>query len=244
MLAVTSCDKSRFRAKIAKLTANEPTCTREALKVMGALITDHLESNAPEDTSRYIRGWQQASVQAGCGPRMLRPLNPSSRRQKFLDSLAAQVRYFDGVVAHYERIMEDWYIKPNRKRKGYWHKLVRRRDKAAWRRNRALQELEKYMAHEHALFFDAGAYAERKNSRQLSTVRTKIYGGTGRILVGTHGAILQLHNLEPHSTIVEKWLKPMAKASKAVLQFGAKRVGQTYLKELLNGTGIPLKPAV
>ncbi|MBL8762320.1 MAG: hypothetical protein JNL50_13570 [Phycisphaerae bacterium] len=202
--------KKRYAAIEAQRGMHRRTLTiMRAEKLLAAI-----ERLARRDTNRYVRGWMQAGTGAGLRVGVMPPLQKSKRRDEFLRKLDDQVRLWRGVAERKQAVLRDWYTRKNRRPDAFSRKLTSEINKAERRAARAEDELRKFLTAgtSAVLFFDAGAFVERFNKRKLSTVRDKVYGGTGRVVDSPFGTFILLHNKEPHPTILERRFRTVATA--------------------------------
>ncbi len=258
-MSETTVDDRKFRAIVDRLrVAQEPRLA--ALKSQGELFIDEVDRRTPRDTNRLIRGWYQAANDADLTYRPLPPLSPSSRREKWLEVLREQVAYWEAEVAEQTRYItlyeeEDAkspLTKTGRKRKRrtsqpFYRKMVRLRRRAEKRLTRATEELNKALETEAIVLVDQGRFgadvrgykAGRKaftksGLRKLTTVRDRIYGGSGSIERVGRLLILTLHNLEFHASFVERMARfghPVRTAKMIVRQAGGRTMTRAFIKK-------------
>lgn len=226
-------DVSGLNRRVEQMLARTAEASRAALAAYGEALVDNIDRIAPRDSNRYVAGWVGAGNAAGLTTRVVPRIQKSSRYDKFLDELRQQVERLEKRIRRWQIGMENWYHnRPERPRKGWYRKAEREVRKLYKRYVRAIQELGKAEASETFLFFDAGAFVERKNKRALSTVRTKVYGGTGKIVTDGWSAKLELHNLEPHATIVEARFGVVAIASRGVKALGYRKASKEFIARI------------
>lgn len=195
------------------------------------------------DTNRYINGWIGALRDAGIQSIPMRPYKDSKRREEYLEALAKQydgtadlVDKLESQVEFYER--EDRNAtprkdgKPRKKRMNQPHvkKLVKNLRWWTRRRDKVLKIYEDAIT-EHAILFFHRRVHHRK-TRDFHTIRTKIYGGSGRILIVGNQVIVELRNLEAHPRLVERNPKighPVRTAYSKLRAFGLRRASKRYM---------------
>lgn len=217
-----TADLSKFKAELDLIARQGPGASREAVKVMGRDFIQEVEMISPRDTNRYVRGWLEAGTAAGVGNFPAPPVVPSRVGEKLKAFFLAQFEKWDYIVRRNER-------------SGRSDKWTR---KAIKLRDRAAEELAKYTETAIAVgvrVVDGRAFSVGRG-RNLATVRTKVYGGTGSITRNGHETIVLLHNLEAHASIVEYLYRIRARAGARARVFGVKSVSRKYFNEVVKGT--------
>lgn len=187
--------------------------------VMTAIIT-----NVPHDTNRLKRGYAMAANQANLGPFPVPDVQASKYRKDLGNRLSYQIAKFENSVAFWERIIQTRYL--SKGRKGKWLRDAQSKKRTAEKRlARAKEEADKFGATDSALVI----FRSSKSGLTM-TVRDKVYGGEGREISrpGFHG--YQIHNLEPHASIVEKNTRVVAKALADGKALGLKMKGRYTFK--------------
>lgn len=196
------------------------------IRSLGGTLVEILDQLSPKDTHRYVNGWILAGRDAGVTEKQPYPLVESARRSRFVQRLTDQIteyekllKYYEGRVAQHEhyaararqddfsagprqdgrprkrRVNQPWYQRNTKKINEY-----KRKAKAAEKRlQRAAEERAKVVGDATFIFFDRNF-----SGRNLSTVRTTVYGGVGRIDNGPRGPTVHLTNREPHVRPVER----------------------------------------
>lgn len=239
-----------FHRKIQATKAASTAARNAAGKEMGGIFIDAIVELTARDTNRTVDAWVQAGREAGVTDRPRIPLKPSKSRAKFLNQMRDEIAYFlgeiekaQGWVDKYDR--EDQTRHSRRKSNG---KLPKRRKsqpfykkqkaiirKATKNATRAAEELAKAEGSESAIFFDANSIVQRKKNRKFTTVRAKVYGGSGSVLLDRARYIVTLINKEPQARIIEKHPHlghPLATARAMTRRFGIQRVGRKYRNSL------------
>lgn len=223
-------DDSTFRKRKALVMNNRLKAREQALRVLSERFITYIVNNAPKDTNRFVRAYQQAGNDLGLGPYVVAPVLPG-RFQANVRRLQNQVFKWDYIVSRYEREGRTMYkgVKKNGPDKGYV--------KAKALRDRAVEELNKLLeAGEGSGAIVMGGSKKAKGVKRLATVRTQVYGGEGRWLVGPNTTAARIHNKEPHASIVDRNTRVVSNGMRAVRRFGGQRVSEKYLREAAKGT--------
>ncbi len=217
-----------YRAQVLAGVRSRLTADREAMVSLAGDFVGNIARNAPRDTNRFVRSFVEAGEKIGVRGVPKPPIKASSRYQLYLKALVRQVARFDSLIAMWEGRAKNWYEAKGRTGEPYYRKIQNTIRSLERKRRRAFEELEKAKGNEAIIFMDehgdiVGTNAYR--GRDVSTVRVKVYGGDGRIVVanGQVGAVL--HSLEPHANLVERRFKVVAAAKAA-----SRRAGLRHLK--------------
>lgn len=207
---------SKFKKRVGAVRRGMDLAAKRALVAGADASVDVVESIAPVDTGRFLAGWQRAALKAGSAvggkARMVQPIDFSqSRHERVLERLWHQVEFIAREVKWRKERLYLWYDSRGRRYGDYGRSLARKIKTWEKRYSRALEEFQKAAAAEGTgvpvLVIGSGA------GRKLSTVRTKVYGGTGRLIVRGGGLVeVLMKNLEPHAQILEAKLQVMARA--------------------------------
>ncbi len=216
----------------------------------------HLTSR--RDTRRYVRGWQMAGRDLGVWD-VVEPVRPSASAERHIETLEKQIARLEKSIGILEkdakekrRLFDLWFTSRGRKVTPKGRQMLRRAARAEDRAKvlyellgRAERELEKYLASPGAIVFYAARGArsrakanldgtKRKSTRRrLTTVRDKVYGGTGRIIFSGATARVTLHNKEAHTSLVERRYHTVREARRVAQQTApARRLGAKALGEL------------
>jgi hypothetical protein len=207
-------DTSRFHQKLMGLERAGRAADEAALVVLGDFFVDKVVELTPKDTNRAVNGWIQAGREAGVTHRAMLPYNAASRRQQWIDELGAEAAAFERSVTYRQSLKDradaqDMANAGRRKKNGKayakrartrsYKENVRKLRLAERRLGRVREEIAKATGSENFIFFSS-----RFSKRNFSTVRTQIYGGTGRMEVGPNGGFVELTNREPHVRVIEK----------------------------------------
>lgn len=240
-LTVTGNAEQLIR-KVGIAAAARVAADRVAVVEIAREFTRHVADHAPKDTNRFVRSIVQAAQDVGVKGIPLPAIKASSRYQKYLVALVAQVESNVYQRKWWERRAYAWYESKGRTRDKYYQKILSQIRKYQRWEIRSREELEKAKGNEALIFLDEHGAINRLNrsekSRNISTVRVKVYGGDGRIVVlgGTVGAVLV--SREPHANFVEKRFGTVA-AAKAHVR-GASMPGLTsqYAKQVRTAMGL------
>lgn len=233
----------------AKMDALERVVPREMVApALLGIVEDwgmYLETFAPEDTRRFRRGWALSLRDVGITAMALKPLRKAKFADNITERLEKQVAWAErqhlkarGFYLFWSRIYNTRYADQNRK--GKWERDCRlKRNKAGTRLNYTEKVLSR--ARENLRFWQGGgeesgaliifgrgrktlANGKKDPDLKLSNlirVITKVYGGEGRAVIGGGGRVeIKLHNMEPHTSIVES-RKKVLRAARDFARAGA-----------------------
>lgn len=218
-------DLSGFNRKLANLKASLPGASAVALQrvmrpAMGAII-----GAVAIDTHRMVRGFQIAANQARLGPFSVDAVARSGRSEQYVRKLEAQAEKAAKRLSMWLR-WRDHYIQKNRTRQPYFQKIMReldasRRSSAAWVYERVLEEIRKYAATE-----GTGVVIENRGRAVSLTVRDKVYGGSGAMVLTPTGVYVIIRNLEPHAIIQERRRRTVSTVLKGAKKAGSVRAAK------------------
>lgn len=252
MKPITRIDASKLYRRLGYMKIASKGARHEAAREMGADIIRRCDSIAPRDTNRYVRGWQQAGNTAGITRIRLASVKASGNHDKFVEILTKQYQFWrtieEQTTEAYKRLYGYRDSAPSSKRRRSagmtpgQREMQKRILKARRNVERAQQELERVVTHKEAAIliggftpFDKGL---KNGGRSLTaTVRVNIYGGQGNITDTPTETFVYLHNKEPHSQIVERNTKTLAKATAAAKALGLKTVGRKYIQAIKVAAG-------
>lgn len=220
-------DNRQLRRKLGALDRNTPAASAAALKgVMGGAM-DEIIRGTPVDTARLKAGYAQAANAAGLGPFPVPAIKESKNYGAAVDKLTDQLAFWQRIVDRYEREgrTDKWY-----------RRAVRTRDQAAAQ----LAKLTKTSV-VVGLFANAGGPGRRLKT----TVRDKVYGGTGEFRMVGGMPFYRIHNREFHATFVERGQKGNSRGNYVVKTaltkaraFGVRRHRGKFLDTVTAGTGV------
>lgn len=225
-------DDTVFKNKLRIVRSRRDKARTKSLIQLGKRFAQVAYQISPADTRRYVNALAQACNAAGIGPLPVLPLRPSKFKDKHGQKLRRQ-------IAKYDTLLQLWYgatwtddlPTKNAGKNGKapkWFKRLKRY------RRRAAEELAKFEGDEAGTALYIGG-----NTRRIATVRTKVYGGTGRIISGADDTVIYLHNKEPHANLVERRVRVIWRAIRVAKGRGPlKRMRNTYVKEVAAGTGM------
>mgnify|MGYP007005600441 CR=1 FL=1 len=205
-------DISAMQARVKATQRAVAVAGRSAVVAAGDALVDAIERIAPYDTNRYIRGWQLAIQAAGSGvegakTRQVKALKESRFMAQNFDRLDRQVKRLEKARSGLVNRLQKWFYGTGRPL-GKWGR----------RAEAKVAQLDKLIVRakvQRRLIDDDEGTAlviGRGYGRRLTTVRTKVYGGTGRSFSRGGRASLYLRNLEPHASIVESNSRVVEKA--------------------------------
>lgn len=215
-----------LQAKVAKWTqAAQKAAGVSVIDLMNPVMRQILDKT-PTDTNRLKRGYAMAANDATLGPFSVPKIQPSKYRGQLNDRFAIQIIRFENMVTFWERLIYNRYTSKNRHDK--WERDAERKLRVARKRlARAQQEAAKFGFTPEAI----AIFRSSKNGLTI-TARTKMYGGVGkRVQVpGFNG--VEIHNLEPHASIVESYKHAIRDAFATVSGSGLVRFKNSYLKNI------------
>jgi hypothetical protein len=225
------------RAVEVAVRARETAAADAGSALAGAFVEAHTDVS-PKDTNRYANGFIDAGRKAGVTDRPLLPYQRSARHEAYVEKLEKQLEGYVKVRDTWQT-WQNHYISSHRTGEPYYRKIVRRLKKAEKNVTRAIRELGRAYGSESIIFFDREAYANRRQSRSLSTVRAEPVGGRGEVVTGPHGAVTILTNMEPHAVLVNRNPNlghPVTAAIQATRVLGLQRVSKKYVEGLKPST--------
>lgn len=247
-----------FLGRVRAWSETRRVTTRTQSAAIGAhAFTSFLVKAARRDTNRYVRGWALANNMAGLPSIPVPQIVPSKYAETYLKILGDQVDTFSMRAAQLDRLIEDRFRRTGRPMRGvYYRELSGKLERTLVRLEKAREELRK-AARRHelkipdylfmGLYNKGGIYtpikgvnSKGKTARQLVSIRTKVYGGDGRMVVTDTATIFQLHNREPHATLVEHRWGYVWVALRFARSTGIRQMGKRYVSGMEFALG--LKP--
>lgn len=218
-------DISGLKKRVDSMLAKSADAAGLSVESLMNPVMRQIVGEVPVDTHRLQRGYAMAANQAGLGPFPVPAVNPSKWRDKVNMETAAQIDRFERAVKYWKNIIQYRYVAKGRSTgKGYTDAL----------KKLAMYEKRLRKAQIIAARFGFGLesiaiYRSSKTGITV-TVRDKVYGGEGkRVQVpGFNG--VEIHNLEPHASIVESYDHTVRDAFAAAKGTGLVRFKNSYLK--------------
>jgi hypothetical protein len=208
-------DRRGLERKLKAMANRSPAARREAVIIMTGEVVRRALGLSPTDTNRYYRGWALAGNAAGVGHYLVPPLRKASWSETILARLAKEERYWDFVVQRYEGQgrADKWYAR-----------AVRERTKARTELDRFAENLAE----------SGGAIIGFNiiGGGRRPTVRHKVYGGEGRVVTIGERTVVELHNKEPHASLVEWRYGIMRRASSGFRGVGLRKGGRHYIRKM------------
>lgn len=233
-----------FLRRMDRLQRQIPEVRDKAVKESVRHGTVWIITNAPKDTRRFVRGTAMAANAAECGPVPVAQVQRSNRHDEYVQQLEEQVGRWQNMV-EWNTGRRD-YLYPNGapqriKRSGLYFKLTREIEKAEHLLMRAKEELGKATNNESILLIGYGTgFSRQQKGRKLSTVREKVYGGTGRFVSEKYAAWAELNILEPHAKFVERKYRLFYQAIGVTRAFGIGKLN-TNLRTLARKSGFEVR---
>lgn len=222
-------DSTELHRRAAEIKRRFGPAARGGVEQINALIAVRVDETAPRDTNRYVRGWLLACADVGPIPAYIPPLAASSRHQQYLAKLEKEYKRVVKMAQAERRALEFLYLnKPNRNRNtpGF-RKLQNKINKLEKWAERLIEEYIKLDGDPSGLLMDA-----ERGGRNYSTVRVGVFGGRGMVTEHSDRVIVSLHNLEPHTTIVEKRYEVMRRAMREVKSLGLSTVAAAIVRRI------------
>jgi len=233
----------RARTQAPRRTSSERT---SAAAVGAHAFGVFIQRASRRDTNRFVRGWAIANNLTGLPSLPVPNVVPSRHAATYLKILGDQVDAFSAMVGKYEYLIESRFRRVNRPMRGkYYNELSSALTRAYTRLERAREELRS-AARKHSLnipdYLFIGLYnkdgqyrpmigknTRGRTARQLATIRTKVYGGTGRAVINDYQSVFVLHNREPHVTLLEARYHYVASAARMARVLGVKKMATKYV---------------
>lgn len=218
-----SVDTRVFDAKMRKAQAAIPVEAVKAVRDGVAGVVHRVLETGRRDTNRYVRGWALAGAEATKQAFPTPAVVESKRAQQILGRLVEQLEYWTFIVRRYERQgrTDRWY------------------NQAVRRRLSAIKQIEKFSSGGGAsIAFDLYSYQRARDGRALTTIRNKIYGGSGRTLLLGEKVFVEIHNKEPHTSVVEYRWGTLAKASFEFRGLGMRKYGKKFVTNVARKSGL------
>jgi len=212
-------DPTMMQRRLDAVRRALPEIHMNAIMEGNALIAIRVDETARRDTNRFVRGWLMACKDIGPIPVAIPSVKYASRHAAYVAKLKAELRTYQDDLHTLDTQIDAWFSGPGRKRGAGYAKMLNRRAKLIQWSERLKEEIIKAEGEVSIVFFDM-----ERGRRNYSTVRTAIYGGKGRVVTNGVRAIATMHNLEPHTTIVERRDRIMARAMNELRAFGMTRI--------------------
>ena len=228
-----TADHSGLHRRHVSINRALPIAARAAVVAGADAVVDAIERTGPRDTNRYVRGWQESAIKAGGKPRMVLPVVEGRFATFQIGQLEKQVRRIEGQIRWRSERFERW----SKGRDGRPRKLSKWMHAERRRIYSLVNLLERAKEHLRlAMGSDSFVLIGRGYGRRISTVRTKVYGGTGRVRFTGGAAKIELRNREPHVRIVESRQASLARAvASAMPGEVADRVFAAEMRRLAGG---------
>lgn len=231
-------DTTRFQARMRQIRRMTPAARQEALGEVVGLVSRVAQATLRHDTNRNRRGWAMAHNAADAalrgalgGPVPVPALTASRRAKSNLARLVKRKTYL-------QRLLRSWYgdsgAGPTTRKPDRWHgKLVA-----------ALRKVEEQLQNYDEYSLIIGPRASAGLSAWANILRHKVYGGTSRIVQHGERTLVTLHNLEPHSSIVESRDRDWRAALRLARMAGLARISKAFVRRLASessgrGGGFP-----
>lgn len=204
---------SQFHRRVMALEAAGHAADAAAVRALGGFFIETVVDLTAKDTNRAANGWIQAGREAGVTDRAMLPYKATGRRDRWIAELREEEASFQRLVDRFRSFKERDDAADSRKaglRRRDGKRYAKRSRTASYKANaRKLRKFEKRLARVREEIAKAEGsdsfvfFSARFSRRNYSTVRTKIYGGTGRIEIGPNSAMAEFVNREPHVRAIE-----------------------------------------
>lgn len=236
MRPTVSVDSSGLRARVEQAIARSPRAREDATMTMVEFVGEYLQQYWPRDTNRSWNGFAQALRDVGLTRFTDEPLRESRARERIVAALTGQVATNEYLLNRVQGRIDAWYIRPGRKRDRHYHRLTREARRHTKDLERARTALEQYLGNNHAILIDdAGILiaqpGQRGQRRRVSTVRYRVYGGSGAVRDQGGVYVVELRNHEPQTRFVERKRRILAAAGGHVRTAGLRAVAAQYLRQ-------------
>jgi len=236
---------AKMKQAHARIRQAAPAARVAMIRQHARSIVHGLASLSPRDTNRYVRGWIIAGKMVGVGDVPLPVIKESKYKREYIEAMLAQIERLEGKVQAIDGLIWAWYEKPGRRKAGYYHKLEDRKRVAEHRVSKARDVLRRYIDRTDSIVMGVGintrqlkgggtrvrSWWAKDQGRQLSvTIRDRVYGGRGRLILAQHRAVLVLSNLEPHARIIERKRGVLAAADAGARLAGLRKLGSGYVR--------------
>lgn len=211
-------DTSAFDRRMDRVLQRHNEARVVATKALAGDVATEVYHEARRHTNRYVIGVAMAANQAGVATLAVPPLVASTRFEFFLEKLTDQYRKWKNL--------EELYTRAGRTGEKYFQKIRRR----VAQTERELQKFD-----ETALVIGTN----KKNYHHIITVRNKFYGGAGRVVQSGSATLVQLHNKEPHASILESKYGYFRKAIAATKGRARGSRGKKYSRAYVKKLGVP-----
>jgi hypothetical protein len=240
-LIVAKVDTSNLSRRLKGMRDGADSAALQVAKQGADMFVGFMNQHAPRDTGRYLAGWIEAGNAANVGPTRMAPALRDSRWAEKLE--AALDRQIDRLVVQINAkagVLDAWYFSKNRPIDSWARKKQFEIARLSRALQRAVETKKKYLnAEGPVIAFDIFSNGRRvrtasgsmKQLRQ-TTIRDKVYGGTGEIVQRDTGPVVMLHNREPHVTLVERKHRLITRANAAVRLDTEARGKRVFLQEL------------
>jgi len=238
-------DYAEFTRRAKALQTQEVYAREQAARDGTSAAMLHVFGHARRDTRRFVRGWAMANNMAGLPSLPVENVRVSNYAEKYLEILGDQVDTFKAKAERLDYLIESRFRRVNRPMRGrYYNELSTDLTRTLMRLEKAREQLRE-AARRHELnipdylfmgvFNYRGQYVpmkgtktKGKTARQLASVRVKVYGGWGRRYHNPEGTYYVLHNLEPHTTLVERRDRVVADGLAVARLMGVRRITELY----------------
>lgn len=225
-MSTLSLDISGLKKRVDSMLRKAEDAAGLSVNALMEPVMRQIVENVPVDTHRLQRGYAMAANQAGLGPYPVPSVTTSKYRDKVIGEMAAQIDRFEKSVAYWKGVLQNRYI--SKGREGKWKRDAEKKVRMYEGRLRKAQ----IQAAKFGFSPEAIAIYRSSKTGLTVTARDKVYGGTGkRVKVpGFNG--VEIHNLEPHASIVESYDHTVREAFASARGSGLVRFQNTYLKRI------------
>lgn len=235
-------DATRFNAELDRIKARYGPASEEAAVFIADEVMNRVLPRWPRDTNRSAAGWVEAANQAGLTQRQVPTIKKSIRHEWYIAALERQRDRALEYLRYWQR-MQALYQRNDRTKQPYYRRKILPGLKFAEKRvAQAQEQLEGALRNDGFIIYDKGGfiygdarYMKRHAIQHLTSVRTKFYGGKGRLLSGSGKAVVELTNMEPHARHIERVSRhghPFMRSMMELRGTGMKKVGNKFVAGL------------
>lgn len=234
MIAITT-DFRAFKRSVQQAVRSGPDGRRAGLLTLAKVFGEQVLNRSPVYTGRYKAAEAQSLNAVGVGPFPVQAI-ARPKRSKWQDSVD---RRLAKQVAFWTKRSAEIVAKGEHQRIGKKGKVLKGESKVYRNAQKKLALARKYQAEWYASDKTAAVLNLKSPSYdKMTRAMQKVYGGTGTIIEGSGQTVMQLHNREPHASIVES-KRGLHRTALATATGGLlATVGRSYVKRIAAVSGM------
>lgn len=252
MRVIVQTDSSRVHQKMRAMRRERPAASRAAIATTGGLVARFVYENTPQATRRMqnaAHGQVMACVAMGgdVTPTAKPVLRAAPDRERQIEVMRRSVERAQERESRWLKRVRNLEVRPGgpvykrgpkkgRPWKSYTDAL-KALDRAGKVTDEAIVRLEEFLASDGSA--PTLVVRGRRNRRgrfgvsQLSSTRTRVYGGTAEYQPGIGGShLLTLRNREPHARFVNRRHGLYSNAQRYASFTGARRASRVYFEAM------------